>query len=264
MSSRTDHQAGIYCVGGAVRDRLLDLPVQDHDWVVVGSTPEEMEARGYRPVGRDFPVFLHPETHEEYALARTERKTAPGYRGFVVHAAPDVTLEQFSTAALLMIFVYGGYDVVPVPAGEVADTPAGARAVAALGALLRRTTIRNAQAPQLGATIAEADQNVQALIAALGASLPEEEPGSRRERASIAAAYAALEAETKDPAARRAMRDLAALQDRELAARAASLTLYRQVLAQTDADATSYRFPLCVLDAVTAKDAEIDKVINNK
>ncbi|MDP2695310.1 MAG: multifunctional CCA addition/repair protein [Gallionella sp.] len=86
--------AKIYCVGGAVRDRLLGLPVQDHDWVVVGSTPEEMVAQGYQPVGKDFPVFLHPETHEEYALARTERKSAPGYRGFVVHAAPDVTLEQ--------------------------------------------------------------------------------------------------------------------------------------------------------------------------
>jgi len=84
----------IYCVGGAVRDRLLGLPVQDRDWVVVGSTPEDMAARGYQPVGKDFPVFLHPETHEEYALARTERKTAPGYKGFVIHAAPDVTLEQ--------------------------------------------------------------------------------------------------------------------------------------------------------------------------
>ncbi len=84
----------IYCVGGAVRDRLLGLPVQDHDWVVVGGTPEDMVARGYQPVGKDFPVFLHPETHEEYALARTERKTAPGYKGFVIHAAPDVTLEQ--------------------------------------------------------------------------------------------------------------------------------------------------------------------------
>ena len=84
----------IYCVGGAVRDRLLGLPVQDRDWVVVGSTPEDMAARGFQPVGKDFPVFLHPETHEEYALARTERKTAPGYKGFVIHASPDVTLEQ--------------------------------------------------------------------------------------------------------------------------------------------------------------------------
>ncbi len=83
-----------YCVGGAVRDQLLGLAVQDHDWVVVGSTPEQMVAQGFQPVGKDFPVFLHPGTHEEYALARTERKTAPGYQGFVVHAAPDVTLEQ--------------------------------------------------------------------------------------------------------------------------------------------------------------------------
>ena len=84
----------IFCVGGAVRDELLGLPVQDRDWVVVGATPEEMVAQGFRPVGKDFPVFLHPKTNEEYALARTERKTAPGYKGFAFHAAPDVTLEQ--------------------------------------------------------------------------------------------------------------------------------------------------------------------------
>ena len=84
----------VYCVGGAVRDALLGLPVRDRDWVVVGSTPEEMARQGYTPVGKDFPVFLHPETHEEYALARTERKTARGYKGFAVYAAPDVTLEQ--------------------------------------------------------------------------------------------------------------------------------------------------------------------------
>jgi len=84
----------VYCVGGAVRDRLLGLPVKDHDWVVVGSTPQEMEARGFKPVGSDFPVFLHPDTHEEYALARTERKTAAGYKGFNIYASPDVTLEQ--------------------------------------------------------------------------------------------------------------------------------------------------------------------------
>jgi len=83
-----------FLVGGAVRDRLLALPVTDRDWVVVGNTPEAMEEAGYKRVGRDFPVFLHPDTHEEYALARTERKTAPGYRGFKIHAAPDVTLEQ--------------------------------------------------------------------------------------------------------------------------------------------------------------------------
>ncbi|MCF8161279.1 MAG: multifunctional CCA addition/repair protein [Polaromonas sp.] len=84
----------IYMVGGAVRDALLGLPVQDRDWVVVGGTPEHMVAQGFLPVGKDFPVFLHPRTHEEYALARTERKTAPGYHGFSIHAAPDVTLEQ--------------------------------------------------------------------------------------------------------------------------------------------------------------------------
>ncbi len=84
----------IYMVGGAVRDRLLQRPVHDTDWVVVGASPEDMTARGFTPVGRDFPVFLHPETHEEYALARTERKSGRGYRGFVVHTAPDVTLEE--------------------------------------------------------------------------------------------------------------------------------------------------------------------------
>jgi tRNA nucleotidyltransferase (CCA-adding enzyme) len=84
----------VYLVGGAVRDGLLGLSGADRDWVVVGATPQMMLDQGYEPVGRDFPVFLHPRTHEEYALARTERKTAPGYRGFMVHAAPDVTLEQ--------------------------------------------------------------------------------------------------------------------------------------------------------------------------
>jgi tRNA nucleotidyltransferase (CCA-adding enzyme) len=84
----------IYTVGGAVRDELLGLPVKDRDHVVVGATPEDMTRLGYKPVGKDFPVFLHPQTHEEYALARTERKTARGYKGFQVHAAPDVTLEQ--------------------------------------------------------------------------------------------------------------------------------------------------------------------------
>ncbi|NBY26505.1 MAG: multifunctional CCA addition/repair protein, partial [Betaproteobacteria bacterium] len=83
-----------YLVGGAVRDALLGLPVKDRDWVVVGATPEQLLAQGYLPVGRDFPVFLHPRTHEEYALARTERKTGPGYHGFVFHAAPDVSLQE--------------------------------------------------------------------------------------------------------------------------------------------------------------------------
>ena len=84
----------IYMVGGAVRDRLLGRPVNDHDWVVVGATPEQMIELGYLPVGRDFPVFLHPQTREEYALARTERKSGRGYRGFVVQTSPDVTLEE--------------------------------------------------------------------------------------------------------------------------------------------------------------------------
>ncbi|WP_323018390.1 CCA tRNA nucleotidyltransferase [Castellaniella sp.] len=84
----------VYIVGGAVRDALLGLPAGDRDWVVVGATPEIMAARGFTPVGGDFPVFLHPQTHEEYALARTERKSGRGYHGFVFHAGQDVTLED--------------------------------------------------------------------------------------------------------------------------------------------------------------------------
>ena len=84
----------VFVVGGAVRDALMGRSVNDRDWVVVGSTPEAMSAQGYVPVGKDFPVFLHPQTREEYALARTERKTARGYKGFAVQAAPDVTLEE--------------------------------------------------------------------------------------------------------------------------------------------------------------------------
>lgn len=84
----------IFLVGGAVRDRLLGYPVRERDWVVVGATPEQMLKQGYRQVGKDFPVFLHPETQEEYALARTERKTGKGYTGFSCHSSPDVTLEQ--------------------------------------------------------------------------------------------------------------------------------------------------------------------------
>ncbi len=83
-----------YLVGGAVRDRLLNYPVKEQDWLVIGETPESMIQQGYKAVGKDFPVFLHPQSKEEYALARTERKTAPGYKGFIVHASPDVTLEQ--------------------------------------------------------------------------------------------------------------------------------------------------------------------------
>src|SRR6218665_1970572 len=84
----------IYMAGGAVRDRLLGRPVHDRDWVGVGATPAPMRAQGYLPVGRDFPVFLRPATREEYALARTERKSGRGYRGFVVHSAPEVTLQE--------------------------------------------------------------------------------------------------------------------------------------------------------------------------
>ena len=84
----------IYLVGGAVRDKLLGLPVKERDWVVVGTTVDDMLAEGYKQVGKDFPVFLHPDSHEEYALARTERKSGHGYKGFLVHAEPDVTLEE--------------------------------------------------------------------------------------------------------------------------------------------------------------------------
>jgi tRNA nucleotidyltransferase (CCA-adding enzyme) len=84
----------IYRVGGSVRDELLGLPVKDRDWVVVGATPEQMVAQGFLPVGKDFPVFLHPNTREEYALARTERKTARGYKGFAIHTSAEVTLEE--------------------------------------------------------------------------------------------------------------------------------------------------------------------------
>lgn len=84
----------IYLVGGAVRDQLLQLPVYDRDWVVVGSSPQAMLAAGFQAVGKDFPVFLHPNSKEEHALARTERKTSVGYTGFACHYAPDVTLEE--------------------------------------------------------------------------------------------------------------------------------------------------------------------------
>src|SRR5260370_68560 len=94
LGPRRRARVKIYAVGGAVRDELLGLPVADRDHVVVGSTPEEMVRLGYKPVGKDFPVFLHPRTHEEHALARTERKVARGYKGFQIYAAPDVTLEQ--------------------------------------------------------------------------------------------------------------------------------------------------------------------------
>jgi tRNA nucleotidyltransferase (CCA-adding enzyme) len=112
----------IYLVGGAVRDRLLGLPVQESDWVVVGATPEEMRARGYRQVGKDFPVFLHPETGEEYALARTERKTAPGYHGFEFDSAPHVSLEDDLRRRDLTINA-----MAETPDGELIDPYAGRR-----------------------------------------------------------------------------------------------------------------------------------------
>ncbi len=112
----------IYLVGGAVRDRLLGLPVTDRDYVVVGATPEEMVARGFRPVGADFPVFLHPETKEEYALARTERKSGHGYKGFTVYAAPDVTLEEDLRRRDLTINA-----MAETPEGELIDPFGGER-----------------------------------------------------------------------------------------------------------------------------------------
>uniref|UniRef100_UPI0035B52DD0 polynucleotide adenylyltransferase n=1 Tax=Halomonas mongoliensis TaxID=321265 RepID=UPI0035B52DD0 len=110
----------VYCVGGAVRDARLGWPVYDHDWVVVGATPEAMRRRGFRPVGRDFPVFLHPETHEEYALARTERKAGHGYTGFVVHASPEVTLEEDLARRDLTINA-----MAESPGGELVDPHGG-------------------------------------------------------------------------------------------------------------------------------------------
>jgi tRNA nucleotidyltransferase (CCA-adding enzyme) len=116
-----------YLVGGAIRDRLLGLLVEERDWVVVGARPEELIALGYRPVGRDFPVFLHPETGEEYALARTERKSGRGYRGFVTHYAPDVSLEEDLARRDLTINA-----MAEDPAtGEIIDPWGGRRDVAA-------------------------------------------------------------------------------------------------------------------------------------
>ncbi|ESS72000.1 multifunctional CCA protein [Methyloglobulus morosus KoM1] len=110
-----------YLVGGAVRDQLLGYPVKERDWVVVGETPESMIRQGFRAVGKDFPVFLHPQSHEEYALARTERKTSPGYKGFRVHADIDVTLEQDLKRRDLTINA-----LAMTPEGEVID-PYGGR-----------------------------------------------------------------------------------------------------------------------------------------
>src|SRR5579863_4585679 len=122
----------IYAVGGAIRDDMLGLPVQDRDYVVVGATPEQMTAQGFKPVGKDFPVFLHPQTHEEYALARTERKTAAGYHGFQFFYAPDVTLEEDLARRDLTINAMA-QEVQPggMLTGEVVDPFGGARDIEA-------------------------------------------------------------------------------------------------------------------------------------
>ena len=120
--SAAEHELEAYVVGGAVRDRLLGLPVNDRDWVVVGATPARMLEAGFRQVGADFPVFLHPRTNEEYALARTERKSAPGYHGFVVHADPSVTLEQDLSRRDLTINA-----MALAPDGTLIDPYGGAR-----------------------------------------------------------------------------------------------------------------------------------------
>ncbi|MFP5442043.1 MAG: multifunctional CCA addition/repair protein [Betaproteobacteria bacterium] len=120
----------IYMVGGAVRDKLLGRPVNDHDWVVVGATPEQMLELGYLPVGRDFPVFLHPETREEYALARTERKSGRGYRGFVVESSPDVTLEEDLSRRDLTINAIAT-SAYGTSAGGIFDPYSGARDIEA-------------------------------------------------------------------------------------------------------------------------------------
>ena len=111
-----------YLVGGAVRDRLLGRPVKERDWVVVGASPDELERQGFVPVGREFPVFLHPQTHEEYALARLERKVAPGYRGFTTQFSPDVTLEEDLRRRDLTINA-----MAETPSGDIVDPYGGRR-----------------------------------------------------------------------------------------------------------------------------------------
>ena len=127
MAKALPQHVRVYRVGGSVRDELLGRPVADHDYVVVGATPETMLASGFRPVGRDFPVFLHPETQEEYALARTERKHGRGYRGFEFFASPDVTLEQDLERRDLTInaMARGDAGVLVDPHGGEADLAAG-------------------------------------------------------------------------------------------------------------------------------------------
>lgn len=129
-----------YLVGGAVRDALLGLPVKERDWVVVGATPEQMAAEGYLPVGKDFPVFLHPQTKEEYALARTERKTARGYHGFSFHTGPEVTLEEDLVRRDLTVNAIAQDD-----AGTLTDPCGGQRDIA--NKLLRHVSAAFAEDP---------------------------------------------------------------------------------------------------------------------
>src|SRR4030081_1743906 len=110
----------VYLVGGAVRDQMLGLPVRERDWVVVGARPEDLERQGYMPVGREFPVFLHPQTKEEYALARLERKVSPGYRGFTTQFSPDVTLQEDLKRRDLTINA-----MAQAPSGEIIDPYGG-------------------------------------------------------------------------------------------------------------------------------------------
>lgn len=144
----------IYMVGGAVRDQLLGRPVNDRDWVVVGARPEQMLALGYLPVGRDFPVFLHPVTHEEYALARTERKSGSGYRGFVLHSAPEVTLEQDLARRDLTI------NAMACGAEGLIDPHHGARDIAArvlrhVSAAFREDPVRILRVARLAASLGD-------------------------------------------------------------------------------------------------------------
>ena len=122
MTDKPTQGLDVYLVGGAVRDQLLGHPWHERDWVVIGATPEDMLSRGFRNVGKDFPVFLHPETHEEHALARTERKSGHGYTGFSVHAAPDVTLEDDLKRRDLTINA-----IAQTPAGQLVDPYGGKR-----------------------------------------------------------------------------------------------------------------------------------------
>jgi tRNA nucleotidyltransferase (CCA-adding enzyme) len=161
-----------YMVGGAVRDELLGLPVKDRDYVVVGATPDAMIRLGFKPVGREFPVFLHPKTHEEYALARTERKVARGYHGFEFYAAPDVTLEQDLARRDLTINALAKDD-----AGNIIDPFDGRRDLAA--GVLRHVSAAFAEDPvrilrvarfaaRYGYTVAQETLNLMRQMVAAG------------------------------------------------------------------------------------------------